>query len=91
MMHLEKLFCLDDPIGQNRIYSFAAVIYYASSIILNRLSSIRKMLALKMKGKNTSEGIQWKLGNISACFNESLFLLFSSGHFIPLISNFTPK
>lgn len=51
MMHSEKLFCLDDPVGQNRICSLATVIYCGSSIILNRLPFIYKVLALKDEGK----------------------------------------
>lgn len=40
VMRSGKLFCLDDPIGQNGICSFATVIYSGSSIILNRLPFI---------------------------------------------------
>lgn len=61
IMHLEKLFCFDDPIGQNRIHSFATVIYYSSPIIFNRLSLFKRYWPEKVRGK-----IQ------ARAFNESL-------------------
>lgn len=39
MMPLEKFFCFDDPIGQNRICSFVSYLLWLS-IILNKLSFI---------------------------------------------------
>lgn len=83
----EELFCLDDPVRQNRICSFAVVIYYGSSIILNRLSFISKMLALKDERENISSASLVIVQHVSM---KSLFLVFSPGHFPPLISHFTP-
>lgn len=46
-------------------------------------------MALKDGGENTS--VQSELGNALAWCSKFLFLLFSSRHFPPLVTNFTPK
>lgn len=60
-MHSGKLFCLDDPVGQNRICSLATVIYCGSSILLNRLPFIGQVLALKDEGKTQVEAFSENL------------------------------